>query len=82
MKNNKSVGGNILIQILKESEFTFEVWTNCIDKSLKTGCFLDSLKNGNINPIFKKDDPLDKSNYKPDSILPLISKVYERLVRN
>ena len=25
MKNNKSVGGNILIQILKESEFTFEV---------------------------------------------------------
>ena len=27
LKNNKSVGGEIPIQILKESEFTFEVLT-------------------------------------------------------
>ena len=46
----------------------------------QTGCFPDSLKARNITPIFKKDDLLDKANYRPVSILPLISKVYERLI--
>ena len=80
MKNSKSVGGEIPIQMLKESEFTFEILTNCINKSIETGCFPDSLKEANITPIFKKDDPLDKSNYRPVSVLPLISKVYKRLI--
>ena len=31
MKNNKSVGGEIPIQILKESECTFEILTSCIN---------------------------------------------------
>ena len=82
LKNNKSVGGEIPIQILKENEFTFETLTNCINKSIETGYFPDSLKEANITPIFKKDDLLDKSNYRPVSILPLISKVFERLIYN
>ena len=82
LKNNKSAGGEIPIQILKESEFTFGILANCINKSIETGCFPDSLKAANITPIFKKDDPLDKANYRPVSILPLISKVYERLIYN
>ena len=56
--------------------------TNCINKSIENGCFPDSLKEANITPIFKKNDPLDKSNYRPVSILPLLSKVYERLIYN
>ena len=82
MKNNKSVGGAIPVQVLKESEFTFEILTNCINKSIETGCYPDSLKEANITPIFKKDDPIDKSNYRPVSILLLISRVYERLIYN
>ena len=82
LKNNKSVGGEIPTQILKESEFTFETLTSCINKSIETGYFPDSLKEANITPIFKKDNPLDKSNYMPVSILPLISKVFERLIYN
>ena len=82
LKNNKSVGGEIPIQILRESEFTFETLTNCINNSIETGYFPDSLKEANIAPIFKKDDPLNKSNYRPVSILPLISKVFERLIDN
>ena len=35
---NKSLGGEIPIQILKESEFTFEIPTNCVNKSIETGC--------------------------------------------
>ena len=56
---------------------------NCINHSIEeTGIFPSSLKLGNITPIFKKDDPLDKSNYRPVSILPLLSKVYERIIYN
>ena len=75
MKNNKSVGGEIPIQILKESEFTFEILTNCKNKSIENGCFPYSLKEANITPIFKKDDPLNEPNYRPVSILPLASEV-------
>ena len=50
---------------------------NYINHSIEeTGIFPSSLKFGNITPIFKKDDPLDKSN------LPLLSKVYERIIYN
>ena len=80
LKTNKSVGREIPTQILKESEFTFETLKNCINQSLKTtGEFPDSLKLGNLTSTYKKDDPLEKSNYKPVSILPLLSKVYEKL---
>ena len=54
---------------------------NCINQSLKTsGEFLGSLKLGKLTPIYKKGDPLDKSNYRPVSILSLLSKVYERII--
>ena len=80
IKDNKTVSSEIPIQLLKESEFTFEILTNCIYKSIKTGYFPDSLNEANINLIFLKDDLLDKSNYTHISILPLTSKVYERLI--
>ena len=83
LKINKSVGGEIPIQIFKESEFTFECLKNCINHSIEeTGIFPSSLKLGNITPIFKKDDPLDKSNYRLVSILPLLSKVHEQIIYN
>ena len=54
---------------------------NGINHSVEeTVIFSSSLKLGNITPIFKKDDHLDKSNYRPVSILPLLSKVYERII--
>ena len=33
-------------------------------------------------PLHEKNDPLDKENYRPVSILPIISKVYERAMHN
>ena len=82
VKNNKYAGGEIIIQILKESEFTFGMLANYINQSTEIGCSPDSIKAANVTPIFKKDDPLDKANYRPVSILPLISKVCERLICN
>ena len=33
-----------------------------------------------VIPIFKKDDPFEKANYRPISLLPSLSKVYEKLI--
>ena len=38
------------------------------------------LKLANVSPVFKKKDNLDKVNYRPVSILPAISKIYEGLL--
>ena len=82
LKNSKSVGAEIQTKILKECKFTFETLTQCINKSFASGEFPDCLKQANVSPIFKKDDPLDKENYRPVSIFPLLSKVYEKLFHN
>ena len=49
---------------------------NCISKSI----FPDVLKIARINPIFKSGDSSVLSNYRPISILPVLSKVLERLL--
>ena len=49
-------------------------------KALKTGSFPDSLKCANVRPIYKKLDPFDKKSYRPVNILPLLLKVYERVI--
>ena len=82
LKNSKSVGGEIPTKIFKECEFTFEILTQCISKSFTSGEFPDCLKQANVSSIFKKDDPLYKENYRSVSILPLLSKVYEKLLYN
>ena len=82
LKTNKAVGGEIPTKILRECEFTFDVLTNCINKSVETGYFPDSLKLANVAPVFKKEDLFDKCNYRPVSILPLLSKVHEKVIYN
>ena len=38
------------------------------------------MKIANITPVHKKDEPTDKENCRPVSVLPLLSKVFERLL--
>ena len=40
------------------------------------------MKYANVTPIHEKGDKTDKTNYRPISILPNLSKVYERLMYN
>ena len=61
-KSNKSVGGDIPTNILKECNFTCSVLADCINKSFENGAFSDCLKEANVTPVFEKDDPLDKEN--------------------
>ena len=46
------------------------------------GKFPIALKNANITLVHKKDDPTDKANFRPISVLPLLSKVFERVIYN
>ena len=63
LEDSIAVGGDIPTKILKECEFTFDIITACINKAIETANFPDSLKMANVTPVFKKEDPLDKSNY-------------------
>ena len=40
------------------------------------------MKYADVTPIHEKDDKTDKTNYRTISILPNLSKVYERLMYN
>ena len=53
--------------------------TNIINKSIETNIFPDSLKEAEVSPLFKKNDNMDKTNFRPVSILPCISKIFERI---
>ena len=39
------------------------------------------MKLADITPVYKKNDPLDKTNYRPVSILPVVSKIFERIMQ-
>ena len=49
---------------------------------MTNGKFPITLKNANVTPVHKKDDPTDKTNFRPVSVLPLLSKVFERVIYN
>ena len=79
MSSNKAAGSEIPLKFLKESDFSFHFLTNCINEATKKKKFTDSLKWSNIVPVDKKKDTTDKKNYRPASILSLLSKVFEKV---
>ena len=50
--------------------------------SMTLGSFPDACKIAKVKPLFKKGSKTDPSNYRPISLLPLLSKVVERVVLN
>ena len=54
------------------------VIADLIDKSINTGSFPSQMKNAKNFPIYKGGQKADPSNYRPISILPTISKIFER----
>ena len=52
--------------------------TSLINRSIKSYCiFPDLLKGAEVTPIFKKGDIKNKKNYRPVSVLPCMSKIFE-----
>ena len=83
MKNlpsDKATAGEIPVDILKNSEFCFSELTKFINKAFNENKCPDTLKLSDIVPVFKKLDSTDKTNFKPVSLLPLLSKVFEKVM--
>ena len=56
--------------------------TLIINQSFQSGIFPDQLKIAKVISIFKKDDSAKLDNYRTISILPAISKVFEKIIFN
>ena len=88
MKEINNLDTNIAIQntdiqkkLTKENSdifanFIFENLNNCIPHSI----FPTSMKNAIITPVHKKGPKTSKDNLRPVSILPNISKIYQRVM--
>ena len=48
--------------------------------SMALGSFPDACKIAKVKPLFKKGSKADPSNYRPISLLPLLSEVFQRVV--
>ena len=48
----------------------------------KLGQFPDPLKVAKVSPVYKKGDREQPGNYRPISVLPVLSKIFEKLVNN
>ena len=72
---------DIPVKIIKDNKdvVSFYVFHN-FNNALSSCSFPTSLKYADVRRAFKKDDKTDKENYRPISILPNLSKVYERLM--
>ena len=53
-----------------------------INQMITTGIFPESFKTSKIVPLFKKGDSSLLTNYRPISLLPTISKVFERIIHD
>jgi hypothetical protein len=56
--------------------------TKIFNASLEKGCLPKEWKDANVVPIYKKGKQTDPSNYRPISLLPVCSKILERLIYN
>ena len=48
--------------------------------SVKLSTFPDKCKVAKLKPLYKKGSKLDPKNYRPISLLPLISKIFEKII--
>ena len=72
---------DIPVKIIKANEnFFAEVICFYFNKSLENGKFPNCLKLANITPVFKKGARTSKKSSRPVSILPVFSKIFERLL--
>ena len=47
---------------------------------LNEGSFPEMWKRANIQPVYKKESKQSKTNYRPISLLPICSKIFEKII--
>ena len=70
-------------KILQENADLFSLPLTEFFNKLAVECtFPDDLKLADVSSLYKKDDNMRKQNYRPISLLPAISKIFERIMYN
>ena len=54
-------------------------FTEAINFAITENIFPEQLKMSEVIPLYKKEDPLKKKNYRPVSLLPHVLKAFERI---
>ena len=82
LKINKSTGlDRISARLLKDAAVIIApTLTDIFNQSLKSSTFPKIFKEGKVTPIFKSGDRTNMSNYRPITVLPILSKILERFV--
>ncbi len=59
----------------------FSIWlSELVNLSFETGIFPDILKIAKVIPLHKKESKIDHRNYRPISLLSVLSKIFEKLI--
>ena len=78
-KKKPTTFNNIPTRLLVENNDIISPFiTDMCNESISNVAFPDSLKLADITPAHKKEERTKKNNYRPVSILPSISKIFER----
>ena len=82
LKNKKSRGAdNISNQLLKTiKQELCKPLTIIINQMIETGVYPDKFKISKITSIYKKNERTNIANYRPISLLPTLSKIFERVI--
>ena len=77
-----SIGSDgIALRFLRDALCVIVPYLTCIvNTSLVTGVFPESWKHALVVPLYKNGDPDIVNNYRPVSILPVVSKILEKIV--
>ena len=69
------------VRLIKDAvPFIVSPLTHIFNLSLEMGKFPDALKIAKVTPLYKHGSNDDPGNYRPISVLPVIAKVFEKLV--
>ena len=84
LENKRSSGHNGISNIVLKSikNEMAKPLTLIINQMLKTGIFPNAFKKSKITPLFKKGDSSLVANYRPISLLPTMSKIFERMIHS
>ena len=75
--------GDASVDILKSTiDIHLPFITNSINLSIEKGCFPEELRLAEVSPIFRRKDDVDKENYRAVSVVPHLSKVFERIMHH
>ena len=83
LKDSSAGWDDIHAKVLKQTAHLYiPILVHLINLSLCEGVFPQQLKLARVIPLFKSEYAMLVNNYRPVSVLPVLSKLFERIMYN